>query len=479
MDYTFTIAICLTNIGHTAAMATRLQSRPMPAIPLLLLLTPLALGEPAPGPAAAGPDAEAIERGRHELLYGGYVGAGFPADIFEQMMMGSTVEPKVERTGRNASIPHDFTAFMAPEGVEVVGGMNCIGCHASSFRGEFIIGMGNSFSNWAGDGIAPTTQLRMLIATRYGVKSGEYAAAERLMRGMDVIGSGATTPFAGVNPAFKIEELAAAHRRPDDLTWSDKKVFTPTPKPIASDVPPWWHMKKKRSLYYNGMGHGDRARLIQQIGVVGLKDAAHAEEIAKGMPDLLTFIESIEPPAYPVEVDRALAERGREIFVDTCMECHGSYGADWTYPNKVVSVDEVGTDPVYAEALIETPLTRWYNESWFAKGQNLSSVKPTRGYIAPPLDGIWATAPYLHNGSVPTLVALLDSSQRPTFWRRSWDSNDYDLDRVGWNYTEPPGPVDDYTYDTTIPGYSNSGHLYGDDLTAEERAAVIEYLKTL
>jgi hypothetical protein len=61
----------------------------------------------------------------------------------------------------------------------------------------------------------------------------------------------------------------------------------------------------------------------------------------------------------------------------------------------------------------------------------------TGGYIAPPLDGIWATAPYLHNGSVPDLATLLKSSSRPTYWLRSFDDGDYDLTNVGWKCTTP------------------------------------------
>src|SRR5256885_8025425 len=51
---------------------------------------------------------------------------------------------------------------------------------------------------------------------------------------------------------------------------------------------------------------------------------------------------------------------------------------------------------------------------------------PQPGYIAPPLDGIWATAPFFHNGSVPTLEGVLDSTKRPAKWTRSFVSTDYD-----------------------------------------------------
>ena len=113
--------------------------------------------------------------------------------------------------------------------------------------------------------------------------------------------------------------------------------------------------------------------------------------------------------------------------------------------------------------------------------------------MAPPLDGVWATAPYLHNGSVPTIAALLDSSKRPAYWSRkydasgTYDSNDYDEATLGWNVTaldhgqstEADAAVKKHLYDTSLPGYSNVGHTFGDGLSGADRSAVIEYLKTL
>lgn len=128
---------------------------------------------------------------------------------------------------------------------------------------------------------------------------------------------------------------------------------------------------------------------------------------------------------------------------------------------------------------MKAPIVDWYNESWFATSYPTSYFEPEAGYVAPPLDGIWATAPYLHNGSVPTLEDLLNSYQRPDYWHRSGESNDYDYQKIGWNYTVEKNGKGKWTFDTTLPGYSNTGHYFGDHLTKGERGAVIEYLKTL
>jgi hypothetical protein len=111
------------------------------------------------------------------------------------------------------------------------------------------------------------------------------------------------------------------------------------------------------------------------------------------------------------------------------------------------------------------------------------------GYQAPPLDGIWATAPYLHNGSVPTLATLLKSSDRPTRFTRppSTDFAHYDRVNVGWKFervAEPPPPSMPahqarFIYDTARFGLGNGGHTFGDKLGDAERRDLIEYLKTL
>jgi hypothetical protein len=127
---------------------------------------------------------------------------------------------------------------------------------------------------------------------------------------------------------------------------------------------------------------------------------------------------------------------------------------------------------------------KWFNESFYGK---LARLEPQDGYVAPPLDGIWATAPYLHNGSVPTLAALLESGTRPKFWTRSFESTDFDEGAVGWKFTalaagqdaEPDAAKRVLIYDTTKPGYGNGGHGFGDVLSAADRSALIEYLKTL
>ncbi len=105
--------------------------------------------------------------------------------------------------------------------------------------------------------------------------------------------------------------------------------------------------------------------------------------------------------------------------------------------------------------------------------------------MAPPLDGIWASAPYLHNGSVPTLWHLLNPDKRPTVWRRT--ATELDSTRVGLTVEELESVPRDITspsarrnyFDTGRFGKSAAGHEFPLELTPHERTAVLEYLKTL
>src|SRR5262249_51704561 len=151
--------------------------------------------------------------------------------------------------------------------------------------------------------------------------------------------------------------------------------------------------------------------------------------------DVQAFFKSLEPPKYPFAIDSAKAARGEAVFKGTCARCHGTYGPNGEYPNKIVALDVIGTDPARSMGLSDR-LVAHYNKTWLGA---LVPVDTKRaGYQAPPLDGIWATAPYLHNGSVPTLHAVLSSSSRPArFTRpRSTDFADYDTDHVGWKFSE-------------------------------------------
>jgi hypothetical protein len=100
------------------------------------------------------------------------------------------------------------------------------------------------------------------------------------------------------------------------------------------------------------------------------------------------------------------------------------------------------------------------------------------GYQAVLLDGLWLRAPYLHNGSVPSLSALLTPPDaRPKKFLRGYDV--YDPTNVGFVSSGSEAERVGVEYDTNEPGNSNQGHTYGTDLSEDQKRALIEYLKTL
>jgi mono/diheme cytochrome c family protein len=419
------------------------------------------------------------EDGLEYLLYGDYVGSGIPKDIFAQFFGTASSNP-LGREGDAAGIPAPFNLFEAPNGVEVVGGLNCFGCHASRIGEDYIIGLGAAFSDFTRDESGGYSLVGTLIQNQFGEDSPEWEAFYRLGLTSETIGPYVVMPFAGINPAFSLEEAAATHRDPSSLEWIEGPGFQLPETPLGTDVPPWWNVKKKNALYYTALGRGDMARLTMQICVVGVWDTEHADDLDGHFPDVMAYLESLEAPEFPGEIDEVLALEGMVLFESHCSECHGTYGEVETYPNRLVPVEDVGTDPALALRHGENPaFLEWLQQSWFSDGENAAEFVSLPGYIAPPLDGVWATAPYLHNGSVANLAILLDSSRRPQRWTRDFDSVTYDLESVGWPYEETAEQEEASTYDGSLPGYGTTGHLYADSLLEAERVALLEYLKTL
>jgi len=426
-----------------------------------------------PGDARAGYDA---------ILNRSVLTCGIPYSAYRRSV-GET-DPDLllpNRTGRNAELPYSVTAFAAASGVELVTS-NCLSCHAAPLDGEIIIGLGNEFLDFTNDPVVTVEGAGAYV-------DGEVEAAEwrKWADRVAAIAPYMMTDTVGVNPANNLTLALLAHRDSETLAWSEGPLLAPPPeKPLPVSVPPWWNMGKKHAMFYNAEGRGDHVGFMMLASTTCTDSVEEAERIDAWMTDVRAYLASLEPPKYPHPIDGPLSERGRELFEDNCKRCHGTYGEDGGYPNKVIALEDIETDPALAEGGYRDAdrFIEWFNKSYYGER---SRAAPALGYIAPPLDGVWATAPYLHNGSVPTIADLLDSRRRPVYWRYEADRPDFDPANIGWVYTRSPHGKDGAMswderyriYDTTLPGYGNGGHTFGDDLTEDERVAVLEYLKTL
>lgn len=441
--------------------------------------------EPGPIPAYPQRDGDAAA-GWRALIEEGYVGCGIPRSAYDQVFAPAPEWARLERAGAGATLPYTYNGFRTASGVDVVA-PNCLQCHAETLRGELVIGLGSHTANYTQDLSAAAILAGGLISD-----PAERTEWEKFRDRVVSVAPYTVTRTIGVNPADNLAAILFAHRDVDTLAWSNELLLPLPPQIVVPvDVPPWWRMRKKNAMFYVGAGRGDHARIMMTASTLCIDSVAEARAIDAYFPDIRAFLLGLEAPAWPFAVDAAQAAAGREVFDATCARCHGTYGGpgaadDGAYPNLLVALDEVGTDPVLATgaAQFAGEYVAWFNDSFFGE---LSFLSPARGYVAPPLDGIWATAPFLHNGSVPTLAALLDSPTRPRFFTRSFDTSDYDEAALGWRFTplaagqdaEPDDDARVRIYDTTQLGYGNGGHTFGDALTAAERAALLEYLKTL
>jgi hypothetical protein len=244
-------------------------------------------------------------------------------------------------------------------------------------------------------------------------------------------------------------------------------------------------------------------------------------------------------PKWPKDilppVDDKLAAEGATLYARHCQGCHlppvGTKeffeSKRWLPPNTVglrlfdlelIDLKHIGTDPGQAEGLatrtvavppnlgittdkfgfalgemVEKTVTAWYDsqkppvpaaERERMNGDRPNKIQAPAAYKVRPLNGIWATPPYLHNGSVPTIDALLSPvSERPTKFYLG--NREYDPVKLGYHTEEL---ANGFEFDTSRPGNSNRGHEFNDGggdgvigqkLSPEERKALIEFIKTL
>jgi len=417
-------------------------------------------------------------KGYEYLITGDYIKSGVPYGYYT-LINGKDKSNLLNRTGKNATVPPGFTVITAPNGIEVVA-PNCLQCHGEMFEGKFYVGLGNTSLDFSELSKQNNFRNNAALKLMQTVSPKQYDAAYPLIRSFNTVYPLMETEVRGVNTADRLAALLVAHRDPVTLRWIDTPILKIPPEVIPTDVPAWWLLKKKNAMFYNGFGRGDFAQFLMLSNILTVKDSAEAAAVNRHFGDVLAFIRSIEPPKYPKAIDEDLAEQGQQVFINHCSGCHGTYGKNTTYPNLLIPASVIQTDAALFKANYQNPqFLDWFNKSWFARGESPAQLVPGDGYVAPPLDGVWITAPYLHNGSVPTIEALLNSKLRPAYWQRDFDKPEYDYQSLGWKFTSLPAPAGKKAYNTTLEGYGNKGHYFGDDLTNTERIAVIEYLKTL
>lgn len=240
-----------------------------------------------------------------------------------------------------------------------------------------------------------------------------------------------------------------------------------------SDMVPLWNQKIRLgvSFHWDGLNTSiDEVVLSSAIG----DGASHKYIERENLKRMQDWIMELQPPKYPFAIDQALASRGSEIYSRQCASCHAVGGEN---TGKVLAVEMIGTDRHRLDMWTQGAANA-YNNYQEEYHWGFKAFHKTNGYVSVPLDGVWLRAPYLHNGSVPTLADLLEiPDKRPKLFWRGYDV--YDQQGVGFITSGPEAQQLGSQFDTSLPGNSNQGHLWGVDLSADEKKALIEFLKTL
>ncbi len=268
------------------------------------------------------------------------------------------------------------------------------------------------------------------------------------------------------------------------------------PTPVPADIPPYFFLGERTALNYLGTGANIRTEAFLSIFAFGAGDPTAMSGLvpfptmARTTP-FVAFMGSMQSPPAPAQ-DAAMVAAGATIFTrEHCADCHHvddlamngvtPYdtatdghdrfpGEDVAFPDGTIHTDYLhrilvdGPPPMDAGVTDDAgpydagPTSDPGRDALLRFiGRNRLAVRPSDGYRVDDMHGLWATAPYLHNGSVPTLDDLLrPAAMRPATFMRG-----------------------DFLVDTTLPANGNGGHEFGTALSDPDRAALVAYLLSL
>jgi mono/diheme cytochrome c family protein len=406
---------------------------------------------------------------------------------------------------------------------------SCAACHSADLFGKKVVGLTNRFPRAneffrAGKKLLPFAHPDV-FRSMTGATDAEVEILKKSRYAVQFVGA-KKPEVLGLDTSLAQVALSLARRAKDP--YAERKAWNaqfprsnPLDKKIADSKPAvWWNVKyKTRWLSDGSIVQGNPIHTNFLWNEIGRGVDLHVlekwlTENQQVIDDLTAAVFAVEAPAYldflPEDTfNERLARQGQPVFKNNCASCHGHYEKAWDQPlanllplkervkttavwyHKKTPVIDVGTDP-----------GRYEGMQYFAKELNAlkisqamkTVVEPQKGYVPPPLVGIWARWPYFHNNSAPNLCAVLTrASERlvtyvagPALDPRT----DYDADCGGYP-TGMAAPAawkkdKDYLYDTRREGLRNTGHdekIFLEDgvetMTAIEKRALIEFLKTL
>jgi mono/diheme cytochrome c family protein len=366
-------------------------------------------------------------------------------------------------------------------------GLNCAVCHVGTLRAskdaprQIILGM-------------PANQFNLQAYLNFLRAAGKDKRfnADTLIPAMKKVDPGLSRVDEILYREYVIPRTRAALRKlDDDFSWLDVRptegpgrvdTFNPykvilgisTGKTVGTaDLPSLWNQRPREGMQLHWDGNNDSVAERNISAAIGAGASADSLD-TPALKRVRDWILDLKAPRYPSQrIDKGLAAQGSGIYRENCAVCHSFKGK---LVGKVTPIDVIGTDRERLDSFTPELVKRQGEGS--ANLPKFHHFRKTNGYANQPLDGVWLRAPYLHNGSVPDLAALLTPPrQRPKVFYRGVDI--YDWKRVGFISRGTTAKRTGFRFDTSERGNGNGGHTYGTDLSARRKRALIEYMKTL
>lgn len=423
------------------------------------------------------------------------------------------------------------------QGMDMVG-FTCASCHTTeiSFRGSVVRVEGGgatfdspTYGRYLLGSVVQTLKneekfdrfAKRLVPPEVANDAAMFAVAkEQIKAAMQPVAAAFEAGLAA-EQALQLAPLREGHGRLDAMsrvannTLLAMDVGNAMPALAPVSTPPLWDSQRLDWRHVSGSIRQSMGRDIINAVSGGASFAADGSSAA-AVPELRAIeklVDKLKAPKWPANVfgkiNKTRAERGEKLFEQHCVSCHAPAPEAGEIVQTMVPLDEIGTDPAAATVIAQKTVNasalslgvvpyfsalqslsnllkaKKYNELSLTPEQQLewddgreNIWRTPLAYKARPLNGIWATAPYLHNGSVPSLEdLLLPPAERPeSFYLGA--HQEFDPVRVGY-VSKAASDGSSFLLDTRLAGNRNTGHTYGTTLSKSERRALVEYMKTL